>query len=55
MNAVRARLEESGLDYDLRQLVRGLDRPEDLMGAAEADCRRPHRDRPCAAAGRSAS
>lgn len=37
MNAVRARLEESGLDYDLRQLVRGFEPAEDLISIAEAN------------------
>ena len=35
--AVRARLEESGVDYDLRQLVRGFEPAEDLISIAEAN------------------
>ena len=35
MDAVRARLDEAGVSYDLRQLVRGLEPAEDLIGIAE--------------------
>ena len=37
MDAVRARLEESGVSYDLRQLVRGYEPAEDLISIAEAN------------------
>ncbi|MGZ4454481.1 MAG: universal stress protein [Nocardioides sp.] len=37
MNAVRARLDESGVPYDLRQLVRGFEPAEDLFSLAEAN------------------
>jgi nucleotide-binding universal stress UspA family protein len=36
MNAVRARLDEAGVTYDLRQLVRGFEPAEDLISIAEA-------------------
>jgi nucleotide-binding universal stress UspA family protein len=35
MNAVRARLDESGVSYDVRQLVRGFEPAEDLISIAE--------------------
>ena len=35
MEAVKAKLEASGLTYDLRQLVRGLEPAEDLIGIAD--------------------
>ena len=34
--ALEARLKESGLDYDVRQLVRGFEPAEDLISIAEA-------------------
>ena len=34
--ALEARLKESGLQYDLRQLVRGLEPAEDLISIAES-------------------
>jgi nucleotide-binding universal stress UspA family protein len=37
MEAVRARLDESGVSYDLRQLVRGFEPAEDLISIAEAN------------------
>ena len=37
MNAVRARLDEAGVPYDLRQLVRGFEPAEDLISIAEAN------------------
>ncbi|MFC4784692.1 universal stress protein [Nocardioides sp. MAHUQ-72] len=37
MDAVRARLDESGVTYDLRQLVRGFEPAEDLISIAEAN------------------
>lgn len=37
MDAVRARLDESGVSYDLRQLVRGYEPAEDLISIAEAN------------------
>ena len=36
MEAVRARLEEAGVAYDVRQLVRGFEPAEDLISLAEA-------------------
>jgi len=36
MDAVRARLDEAGVSYDLRQLVRGFEPAEDLISIAEA-------------------
>ncbi len=33
--AVKARLDGAGVDYDLRQLVRGFEPAEDLIGIAE--------------------
>jgi nucleotide-binding universal stress UspA family protein len=33
--AVKARLDAAGVDYDLRQLVRGFEPAEDLIGIAE--------------------
>jgi nucleotide-binding universal stress UspA family protein len=33
--ALETKLEESGLEYDVRQLVRGLEPAEDLIGIAE--------------------
>ena len=35
MESVRAKLEASGLTYDLRQLVRGFEPAEDLISIAE--------------------
>jgi nucleotide-binding universal stress UspA family protein len=37
MDAVRARLDEAGVPYDLRQLVRGFEPAEDLISIAEAN------------------
>jgi nucleotide-binding universal stress UspA family protein len=37
MDKVRTMLEESGLDYDVRQLVRGFEPAEDLISIAEAN------------------
>jgi nucleotide-binding universal stress UspA family protein len=37
LDAVRARLDESGVSYDLRQLVRGFEPAEDLISIAEAN------------------
>ena len=37
MDAVRARLDEAGVSYDLRQLVRGFEPAEDLISIAEAN------------------
>jgi nucleotide-binding universal stress UspA family protein len=37
MDAVRARLDETGVPYDLRQLVRGFEPAEDLISIAEAN------------------
>ena len=37
MDAVRSRLEEAGVAYDLRQLVRGFEPAEDLVNIAEAN------------------
>lgn len=34
---ISARLEESGVDYELRQLVRGFEAAEDLVSLAEAN------------------
>ena len=36
MNAVRRTLEDSGVDFDLRQLVRGFEPAEDLLSIAES-------------------
>lgn len=35
--AVRAKLDESGVEYDVRQLVRGFEPAEDLISLAEAN------------------
>jgi nucleotide-binding universal stress UspA family protein len=35
MSALEATLQESGLDYDVRQLVRGFEPAEDLISIAE--------------------
>lgn len=35
MNGVRRVLDEAGLEYDIRQLVRGLEPAEDLISIAE--------------------
>jgi nucleotide-binding universal stress UspA family protein len=35
MSALEAKLKESGLEYDVRQLVRGFEPAEDLIGIAE--------------------
>ena len=37
LDAVKARLESSGVEYDLRQLVRGFEPAEDLISIAEAN------------------
>ena len=37
MDAVRARLDEAGVSYVLRQLVRGFEPAEDLISIAEAN------------------
>ena len=37
LSAVRAQLDESGLEYDIRQLVRGFEPAEDLISIAEAN------------------
>lgn len=37
MNAIRAKLDASGVGYDLRQLVRGYEPSEDLISIAEAN------------------
>jgi nucleotide-binding universal stress UspA family protein len=37
INAVRIKLDESGVPYDLRQLVRGFEPAEDLISIAEAN------------------
>lgn len=37
MEAIRSQLEDSGLDYELRQLVRGFEPAEDLISIAEAN------------------
>ena len=37
MDKVRSRLDESGVAYDLRQLVRGFEPAEDLISIAEAN------------------
>ena len=37
MAVVKQRLAESGVDYDLRQLVRGFEPAEDLISIAEAN------------------
>ena len=37
LDVVRARLDESGVSYDLRQLVRGFEPAEDLISIAEAN------------------
>jgi nucleotide-binding universal stress UspA family protein len=36
MDAVRSTLDASGVDYDIRQLVRGFEPAEDLISIAEA-------------------
>ena len=36
LKALEAKLKESGLDYEVRQLVRGFEPAEDLIGIAEA-------------------
>ena len=36
LDTVRAKLEESGVDFEVRQLVRGFEPAEDLIGIAEA-------------------
>lgn len=35
MEEVRAKLDDSGLEFDLRQLVRGFEPAEDLIGIAD--------------------
>lgn len=37
MEEVRAKLEDSGLEFDLRQLVRGFEPAEDLIGIADSN------------------
>lgn len=37
MESVKARLDEAGVPYDLRQLVRGFEPAEDLISIAEAN------------------
>jgi nucleotide-binding universal stress UspA family protein len=37
MASVQARLEQSGVEFDLRQLVRGLEPAEDLVNIADAN------------------
>jgi nucleotide-binding universal stress UspA family protein len=37
MERIKARLDESGVAYDLRQLVRGFEPAEDLISIAEAN------------------
>lgn len=37
MNKVKAMLDAQGVDYDLRQLVRGFEPAEDLISTAEAN------------------
>jgi nucleotide-binding universal stress UspA family protein len=37
MALVKARLEEAGIDFDVRQLVRGFEPAEDLISVAEAN------------------
>ncbi|MCW2766859.1 MAG: UspA domain protein [Nocardioides sp.] len=37
MNAVKATLDAAGVEYDLRQLVRGFEPAEDLISIAEAN------------------
>ena len=37
LQAVRATLDASGVDYDIRQLVRGFEPAEDLISLAEAN------------------
>jgi len=36
LSALEARLQESGLDFEVRQLVRGYEPAEDLIGIAES-------------------
>ncbi len=36
LSALEARLQESGLEYDVRQLVRGFEPAEDLISIAES-------------------
>ena len=37
LGAARAKLEESGITYDVRQLVRGFEAAEDIVSVAEAN------------------
>ena len=37
MNAIQKRLEEAGVEHDVRQLVRGFEPAEDLISIAEAN------------------
>ena len=37
MASVKSRLEQSGVEFDLRQLVRGFEPAEDLISVAEAN------------------
>jgi nucleotide-binding universal stress UspA family protein len=36
LDSVRTKLEESGVDFEVRQLVRGFEPAEDLIGIAES-------------------
>ena len=49
------RLDESGVDYDVRQLVRGFEPAEDLISIADANSAPSSSSSACAAAPRSAS
>src|SRR3712207_5481531 len=35
MDAVRSKLDEAGVEHDIRQLVRGFEPAEDLLGIAD--------------------
>ena len=37
MSGIKARLEEAGIEHDIRQLVRGFEPAEDLISIAEAN------------------
>ena len=41
MNAIQKRLEEAGVEHDVRQLVRGFEPAEDLISIAEANRAEP--------------
>ncbi len=45
IGSVQARLDESGVEYDVRQMVRGFEPSEDLISLAGGQRRRPDRDR----------